>query len=685
MVAQACGCRHDLCPMIKTRFSLLAAAAATVLAAIPLATPIAHAQVQPAGNTRPMAVPIVRSVPDPQDVPYPGTITLDIDASDLATGAFRVVETIPVAAGTTRLTLLYPQWLPGNHGPRGPLPQLADVRFFAGDTLLTWTRDPVDVYAFHVDVPAGTSAVTARFVHTSPLREDEGRVVVTREMLNLEWEKMSLYPAGHYVRQIRIKPTVAVPAGWSVFTALDGKAEKPGVAGGAPTQVTWDVTDYETLVDSPIFAGAHARRFDLGWNVYLDAVADRPDLLAIRPENLQTYRNLVAEAQATFGARHFDHYDLLLALSDRLSGVGLEHHRSSENQYEPRTWIDWAGGDYDRNVIAHEFTHSWDGKFRRSARLWTPDYRTPMQDNLLWVYEGQTQFWGYVLAARSGIQSKEMVLATLANWAGSFTQYPGREWRSVEDTTHDPVFAARRPKPFPSLSRQEEYYTEGALVWLEADQIIRAGTQGKKGLDDFARAFFGLRDGDWGVVPYEFGDVVTALNGVYPYDWATFLKTRIQTPGQPAPLGGIERGGYRLVWKEEPNINEKARAGVAKSLSLWHSLGVNLDKDGKVTATRWDSAAFKAGIVPGTTIVAVGGTAYDADTIKAAITAAKAGSDATGTKPPVELLVRRDDRYTTISVDYHDGLRWPWLERVPGATGPAGLDLLLAPRTPRTR
>ncbi|GAO54441.1 PDZ domain family protein [Novosphingobium sp. MD-1] len=666
MVADGTGSRHEGAMAKSFKTPALLAALLVTASTLP-----AHAQVQPATNTKPMAVPIVHQVPDPEDKPFPGTIRLDIDATDVTRGAYRVTETIPVPPGATRLTLLYPQWLPGNHGPRGPLSELADVRFTAGGKVLTWTRDPVEVYAFHVDVPAGTSAIEARMVHTSPLRDSEGRVTMTREMLNLQWEKMSLYPAGHYVRQIRVQPTVAVPDGWTVFTALDGKKQ-------TGNRVSWDVTDYETLVDSPIFAGLHAQRFFLGNSVWLDAIADKPELLAIKPENLATYRALVDEGLALYGAKHFDHYDLLLALTDRMGGIGLEHHRSSENQYEPRTWIDWAANDWDRNVIPHEFSHSWDGKFRRPAKLWTPDYRQPMQDNLLWVYEGQDQFWGYVLAARSGVQTKDTVLGMLANNAGLFTQYPGREWRSVEDTTHDPVFAARKPKPFSSLARNEEYYTEGALVWLEADQIIRQGTAGKKGLDDFAKAFFGIRDGDWGVVPYEFEDVVSTLNGVFPYDWASFLKTRIQTPGQPAPLGGIERGGYKLVWKAEPNPFDKARAADSKALSLYHSIGVTIDKDGKVTSCRWDSAAFKAGVVSGVQIVAVNGLTYDQDTLKQAITAAK--TDAAGGAKPLDLTIRRDDRVTTVSIDYHDGLRWPWLERAAPGTAPTGLDILLSPK-----
>ncbi len=639
-----------------------------LIAALLATSAPAFAQIQPPANTRPMAVPITQTIPDAEDKPFPGTVQLAIDASDTTTGAYRVTETIPLPAGLSKLTLLYPKWLPGNHSDEGPLAELVDVRFFAGGKPLTWTRDPVDVYAFHVDLPAGATELTAKFIHTSPLRESEGRITVTREMLNLQWEKMSLYPAGYYVRQINVKPTVTVPAGWQVFTALDGKAAQGNV-------VTWDVSDYETLVDSPIFAGVYADRHDLGKGVYLDLVADKPELLKIAPENLATYRNLVDEALLAYGAKHFDHYDLLLALTDRMGGIGLEHHRSSENQYEPRTLVDWTAGDWDRNVIAHEFSHSWDGKFRRPAKLWTPDYRVPMQDNLLWVYEGQNQFWGLVLAARSGVQSKEQVLGQFANYAGSFTQYPGREWRSVEDTTHDPIIANRKPKPFSSLARNEEYYTEGALIWLEAEAIIREGTSGKKGMDDFAKAFFGIKDGDWGVVTYDLPDVIQTLNGVYPYDWASFIKTRIQTAGQPSPLGGIERGGYTLAWKEEPNPYDKARMTSAKYISLNHSIGLAIDNDGKVTGSRWDGPGFKAGIVTGTQIVSVNGKTYDQETIKAAITAAK------GTTAPIELIVKRDDTVRTVQVSYHDGLRWPWLERAAPGTAPTGLDKLLAPRS----
>jgi predicted metalloprotease with PDZ domain len=641
-------------------------AVAPLLAALLLSTSGYAALAQPAGNSAPQAVPISPAIPEARDVPFPGTIALEIDASDVTRGLFRVKQAVPVPPGTRELILQLPQWLPGNHAPRGPINLIADVRFAVDGQPAEWTRDPVEVHAFHIALPEGAREVTASFIHTSPLQSSEGRIVMTREMLNLQWEKMSLYPAGHYVRRIAFAPTVTFPEGWQVFTALDGQRQ-------SGNRVTWDTVDYETLVDSPVFAGKYARSWDLGHSVELNAVADEAKYLEIKPEHLETYRKLVDEALATFGARHFDHYEFLLALTDRMGGIGLEHHRSSENDYNPETLIKWDDMAWDRNVISHELVHSWNGKYRRPAKLWTPDYRQPMQDNLLWMYEGQTQFWGWILAARSGIQPKDIVLGALANSAGYYSEQAGRAWRSVEDTTHDPIINARRPLPYSSLSRSEDYYSEGMLVWLEADQIIREGTRGRKGLDDFAKAFFGMNDGDWGQLTYTFDDIVTTLNGVHPHDWAGFLTTRLQTPGQPAPVAGIEKAGYRLVWKEEPNPYEKGRTSGSGSLGLQYSLGVLLNREGKVTGTMWGSAAFDAGIVTGAQIVAVNGEAYSADRIKAAITAAKGGSE------PIELLIKRGDSYVTVPVAYHGGLRWPWLE--PAGRGEQGLDRLLKART----
>jgi len=360
----------------------------------------------------PAAVPLSQNVPDAVDAPYPGgTMRLDIDATDVTRGVYRVTQTIPVVPGKGKLTVLMPQWLPGNHSPRGPLAELVDLEFFADGQKLSWKRDPVEVFAFHVDVPQGAKEVVAKFIHTSPLQSAEGRITMTQEMLNLQWEKMSLYPAGHYVRQIKVVPSVMIPEGWTAAAALDGVQQQGN-------KLTWGETSYEVLVDSPIFAGKYFRKWDLGQNVTLNVVADKPEQLNAKPEHIELHRNLVTEARLAFGANHFDRYEFLLALTDRMGGIGLEHHRSSENQLEPGAFLEWDKYEYDRNLLPHEYAHSWIGKFRRPARLWTPDYRQPMQDDLLWTYEGQDQFWGTVLAARSGLQGPDMVLGMLAGWAG---------------------------------------------------------------------------------------------------------------------------------------------------------------------------------------------------------------------------------------------------------------------------
>jgi predicted metalloprotease with PDZ domain len=608
------------------------------------------------------------AIPAPADTPWPGGImTIEVDASDIVRGLYRVTQTIPVAPGTRRLTLLYPQWLPGNHAPRGPIAGLVGIEFSAGGVPLRWERDLVDVNAFHVDLAGQGESIVARFVHTSPLEPSEGRVMMTAEMLNLQWEKTSLYPAGHHVRRIGVVPSVTLPAGWAAATALAGRSRKGDT-------VSWSPTDYETLVDSPVLAGAFTRQWPLVRGVQVSAVADAPSLLSLRDADRAALSRLVDEAEVTFGQPPFDRYEFLIALSARLGDIGLEHARSTEIALEQRSFVNWDEMAWDRNVIAHELVHAWNGKYRRPARMTAPDYRTPMQGDLLWVYEGQTHFWGWVLAARSGIQARDVVLGMIAQAAGQLAEAtPGRSWRSVADTTRDPVVAARRPKPYATYARSEDYYREGALVWLEADQVIRQGTGGVRGLDDFARAFFAPSGARRGGATYERSDVMAALNAIHPYDWDGFFRERIDRPGQPAPLRGIELGGYRLAWRDRPNPYEAARMDHSRTLDLSYSLGFTVDGEGAVSDPIWQSPAFRAGIVSGARIVAVDSIAFSMDGLRLAITRARQD------KRPIQLLVRRGIRYETVAVSYADGLRWPWLEPVrAGAEAP--LDRLLAPR-----
>lgn len=632
-----------------------------IIAALALSTSLTS----PAkAQSAPQPVPIIDRIPEPEDRPLPAPMRLEVDATDVARAIFRVKQTIPVEAGKP-LILLYPQWLPGKHGPRGALAELTGLKIRSNGELLTWTRDPVQVYAFHVDTPAGTQSVDVEFQFTSPVQGSEGRIVVTPAMMNIQWEQVALYPAGHFTRAIRVQPSITLPQGWTGVAALDG-AKTTG------NRIDYGVTSFETLVDSPMFAGPHYRKWDLGNKVTLNVWADEAKFLDAKPEQIAAHKALVDEAVILFGSKHFDRYEFLLGLTEELGGIGLEHHRSSENTRETDYFVEWNDNMSERGLLPHELIHSWNGKFRRPDTMWTPDYLTPMRDNLLWVYEGQTSFWDQVLAARSGLQSKEMVLAEWAKHAGFYAEQPGREWRSVEDTTHDPIFAARKPKPFASQTRGEDYYNEGSLVWLAADMTIRELSRGTKSLDDFAKAFFGVGDADWGVLTYDFDEVVRTLNAVQPYDWAKFLDSKLRQPGQPAPLTGIEKGGYKLVWKEEPNIFDKEIMKEGNNLNLIHSLGLTVDKDGKVTSVLWNSPAFKSDIVGGTKIIAVGGIAYSKDRLTEAITASKDG------KTPVRLLVERNKRYGQIDIAYSGGLRYPHLEQ--NVKGETAFDRLLAPR-----
>ncbi|WP_428631076.1 M61 family metallopeptidase [Sphingopyxis sp.] len=630
-------------------------------ALIILAIPAASAQ---DGNSRPQPVVQPLTIPLPADKPYPGTMQLKVDATDVARGIFHVRQTIPVAKAG-KLTLLYPEWLPGKHAPRGAIAEVAGFKASAGGKALSWTRQPTDVYAFDIDVPTGTKSIEVAFDFLSPTRTAEGRVVVTPAMMNLQWEQVSLYPAGYFTRQIPVQLEVTLPDGWTGAAALDGLK----VAGN---RYSFAPTNYEILVDSPMFAGKYFRKWSLGQNVTLNVVADEAKYLEARPDHIARHAALVSEAVALFGVRHFDRYEFLLALTDELGGIGLEHHRSSENSRNADYFTKWDDNDSERGLLPHELTHSWNGKYRRPDKLWTPDFRTPMQDNLLWVYEGQTSYWDLVLAGRSGMQSKDMILSEWATNAGYYSAQAGRAWRSVEDTTLDPVMAGRKPKPYPSWSRGEDYYNEGSLTWLEADLLIRQATNDAKSLDDFARAFFGGREGDWGQDTYDFDDVVAALNAVHPYDWAGFLRQRLQTPGQAAPVAGIERAGYRLVWRDTPNVYDRDRMAQAKNYDLTHSLGLTIDKDAVATGILWDSPAFKTDIVNGTKIIAVDGTSYSKERLEAAVRAATDG------KTPVRLLVERGGRYRQIDIAYHGGLRWPHLEKT--GSGPDWFDRLLAPK-----
>ncbi|MBO9376017.1 peptidase M61 [Sphingomonas histidinilytica] len=614
----------------------------------------------------PQPLPIERQVPAARDIAYPGTIELTVDATDVARGVFRIREQIPVA-GAGKLYLLYPQWLPGNHAPRGPIDDIANIAITANGRPLAWKRDPVDVYAIQVDVPAGARSIALSFDYVSPTSSSQGRVVMTGDMLSLQWNLTAFYPAGYFTRRIMVAPSAVLPAGWGYGTALEPASPRTSAT------VAFQPVNFETLVDSPLLAGRHFRQVQLSPKVRLNVAADHPDELQASTAQIDAHRRLVEQAVKLFGAEHYDHYDFLLSISDRLGGIGLEHQRSSENGVATGYFTRWEEQTARHNLLPHEYVHSWNGKYRRGADLYTPDYSVPMRNSLLWVYEGQTQYWGYVLQARSGLVSPDDTLAYLAMAAAQLDGRPGRQWRPLIDTTNDPIIAARRPQPWTSLQRSEDYYNEGMLVWLDVDMQLRALTGGRRSLDDFARAFFGMRDGDWGTLTYTLDDVVATLNGIAAHDWAGFLRDRVEQARPHAPLDWIAQGGYRLVYSNKPTnfwrIEERRR----KVADFSYSLGLVIDSgDRRIEQVIWDSPAFAAGLTNNDSIVALDGESFDGGKLAERI------DDATSTRKPIELLVRRGDQYRTVAIPYYGGNRYPRLERT--GSGSAWLDMLLKPK-----
>jgi predicted metalloprotease with PDZ domain len=624
----------------------------------PLLTALALAVAAPIAAQAPFP-----PIPEARDQAYPGTMTLAVDATDIARRIFRVRQTIPVPQAGP-MVLLFPEWLPGNHAPRGQIEKLAGLTIRAGGQTLKWRRDPVDVYAFHIDVPSGAREIVADFQFLSATEADQGRIVFTDAMLNLQWQSVSLYPAGWKTSRIPVRASLTLPPGWRAATALRGPVT------GATTQ--YAQVDYETLIDSPVFAGRHFRAEPLGQGVTLNIVADEAKYLAAQPRHLDTHRRLVDQALKVFGTRPFDHYDFLLALTDEMGSIGLEHHRSSENGVNQEYFTEWDSGPGRKNLLPHEFSHAWVGKHRRPAGQIVPDFRTPLVNDLLWVYEGQDQFWGYVLGARAGFFSKTETLDAFASIVATLDIRRARDWRSLDDTTRDPIITARRPKGWLSWQRSEDYYNEGMMIWLEADALLRQKTNGARGMDDFARGFFGGADGDYSARAFTLADVAAGLNAVAPHDWMGFLTQRTTEKAPRAPMNGLEMGGYRLVYTEEATSYFKDTEKRAGEVNLSFSLGMVVGKNGHLTQVIWDGPAFEAGLTIAAEIVAVNGIAYSEGVLREAVAAAKGGRE------PIRLIVKSGRSVREVPVMWTGGHRYPRLEKV--GTGEGSLDRLLMAR-----
>jgi predicted metalloprotease with PDZ domain len=616
-----------------------------------------------------MPAPIAAAV----DRPYPGVLRVSVDATDMQRRIVRIRETVPVVDGSD-LVLLLPEWFPGWHAPAGRehVNRIAGLRIVGTGTtdVLPWRRDTVSAYAFHVAVPAGVNSVDLDFQYLSPPTSDSGDLEITSKIAILEWTSFVLYPAGYFARQIPVDADLKIPTGWHLATALEP-------VGALDTSTTFKRTDLDTLIDSAVYAGEYWTKVDLDPGarvpVVLDVFAERPQQLTASTSQISAHRALVQQTYKLFASHHYDHYDFLLALSDNLDSNGLEHHRSSENVSYAGYFTEWDKTSYGRDLLSHEFVHSWNGKFRRPADLWTANFNAPMRNSLLWVYEGQTQYWGMVLAGRCKLWSNEEALEQLAYVTAWYSASPGRAWRSLQDTTNDEIFSPRMFKQaWHSWQRFEDYYDVGALIWLDADTLIRQQSGGRHSLDDFARQFFGVDDGRFVPLTYSFDDIVAALDRVHHYDWARFLRERVDAVGANPPIDGVTRGGYRLVFDEVESELYKSHEHFDKVTDLTFSLGLTVDKNGKLKEVLWDGPAYKAGLTSGSVVVAVNGVEFDPDRLKEEVTAARGSHD------PIEMIVRTGDHFRVVQIDYHDGLRYPHLQRDPGHA--ALLDDILRPK-----
>jgi predicted metalloprotease with PDZ domain len=608
------------------------------------------------------------------DLAVAQSIQLSVDLTDAPRNIFHSRLTIPVKPGP--LTLVYPEWIPGNHRPSGPIANLTGIKMEAAGQTLAWQRDPVDMYAFHVEVPAGATELHVSMdTITNDGSAGASGPAATTNVLDLNWNQVVLYPQGASSDAVQVQASITKPEGWKFGTALPIATVTKG---GTNELIRFKPVSLTTLVDSPLIAGNHYRKIELTkpgeTPVHvIDMVGESDAALAMTPADEAAYRKLVAETGALFGARHYLEYHFLLTLSDEAGHHGVEHHQSSDNSVRERTLLEPELQLLEAGLLPHEFTHSWNGKYRRPAGLATRNYQDPMIGDLLWVYEGLTEYLGQVLTARSGLLTQEQYREALAATAAMLDHRPGRTWRPLEDTARSVQILRLQGPEWQSWRRSLDYYPEGELIWLEVDTIIRQQSHGQKSLNDFCRLFHGGESGPPKVVPYTFDDVVKALNQVAPYDWATLLKTRVNSTDPHAPLGGIERGGWRLVYNDQPNLFIKTSDKVRKSVDASYSLGFSVKEDGTLTDVIYGSPAYVAGIGPEMKLVAINGRAWSKDVLLDVLRASK------DSKEPIDLLIENAKFFKTYSIAYHDGIRNPHLERAEGA------DVLGDILTPLTR
>ncbi|MGD0444905.1 MAG: M61 family peptidase [Edaphobacter sp.] len=601
-------------------------------------------------------------------------ITLSVDLTDAPRKILHATEVMPVTPGP--LTVVYPKWIPGEHGPTGPVENMAGFFITANGQPVKWERDKVDMFAYHVTVPQGVTKLEMKidFLASSALSGFSAGGSTSENLALLSWNTLLVYPDGTNASNVMITPSILLPTGWKFGTALEESHE--GISGPPNLEVDFKTVSLEQLIDSPVLAGRYFREVPLAPEItpkhYLDMAADGPEEVDLSKEHIADFDRLVRETGALYKSRHYGSYHFLVTLSDEVAHFGLEHHQSSDDRVTATTFTDDREFVLDGLLLPHEFTHSWNGKYRRPAGLATSNYQKPMEGDLLWVYEGLTEYLGDVLAARCGIWTPEQYKQRLSTIAARYDNRPGRTWRDIQDTATSAQILYDAGGGWDNWRLNVDYYDEGELIWLDVDTTIRKMTDGKKSIDDFVAKFHGL-GGDTGpkVVPYTFEDVVAGLNGVVANDWATFLRSRLDSNAYQAPLGGLENGGYKLTYSDKPNAWSAMEDAEGGSFDFWYSIGLHAGKSGTVSDVLKGGVADKAAIGPGMKIIAVNGRAYTPDILKTAI------HDAKDSGPAVELIVENTGFFKVIRLDYHGGERYPQLERV--STVPDRLDDILKP------
>ncbi|MGB8472037.1 MAG: M61 family peptidase [Candidatus Sulfotelmatobacter sp.] len=584
---------------------------------------------------------------------------LSVDATSTPRKIFHAKLKIPASAGD--LTLYYPKWIPGEHAPDGPVIDLAGLKFTAGGKILKWRRDLLDGFTIHVEVPAGENEVNAELDFLSPATFEGGFSAgssATDKMAVISWNQVLLYPKGWKSDDLTYVATLKLPAGWKYGTALP-IASTSLTGQNGDTQIMFQPTSLTTLVDSPVITGEFLKVVKLADNplVEMDVAADSAAALEPPQEVWDHYKNLVEQANKLFGAHHYRDYHFLFSLSDHVAHFGLEHHESDDSRVGERGLVDEGERKMEASLLPHEYVHSWNGKYRRPADLTTPDYEQPMQDDLLWVYEGLTNYLGTVLTARSGLLTPQQARDDLGVTAAALDHTPGREWRNLQDTADDAPDLYFSPRAWESWRRSTDFYDEGTLDWLWADVIIRQQSKGKKSLDDFCKLFHGAPSTGPMVKTYTFDDVVNALNQIVSFDWRGFWTERLTNHGPGAPLAGIEGSGWKVVYDEVPSEMERGVENGGHVNGGLYSVGLQLREDGTIIDTIEGMPAALAGIGPGMKLIAVNGHQYSPEVLRDALRAGKSST------APLELLVENTDYYKTYALDYHGGERYPHLVR----------------------